>query len=117
MTPRYKTIGREHKPFIRIMIRHLFCRRHGNKKGVIPALTPGNPKDHIKIDKAFKVIRRTYLKHGYGCEYRLSSGAGVTLKGWRIRKFERDPRTKLLMAAGDIIDLRNKMPLKVSGKK
>lgn len=119
MTPRYKTKQPEErkKRVIRLAMRNLFLKRRGNKKGVIPMLTVTNLWENAKLSKAFKVVRNTYFKHGYGSKFTLTCGGDRILRGWLIRKFARDISTKRLIPAGEIIDLRNKIPLKVRNKR
>ena len=97
----------------KIALRHVLLKRKGNKKNVLPMLTTGNPIESIKVNKAFIVTQKTYFKHGYASQFSRTVGGGENLRGWRIRKVIRSKSTKRLLPVGDIIDLRNKMPINI----
>ena len=115
MVPRFKTKMPEDrdKRAAKIALRHVLLKRRGNKKCVLPMLTTGNPIESIKVNKAFIVVKKTYFKHGYASQYTRTVGGGENLRGWRIRKVIRSKSTKRLLPVGDIIDLRNKMPINI----
>lgn len=115
MVPRFKTRMPEDrdKRAAKIALRHVLLKRRGNKKEVLPMLTTGNPIESIKVNKAFIVTQKTYFKHGYASQFSRTVGGGENLRGWRIRKVIRSKSTKRLLPVGDIIDLRNKMPINI----
>ncbi len=115
MVPRYKTKMPEDrdKRAAKLAIRHVILKRRGNRKDVLPMLTTGNPVESIKVNKAFVVTQKTYIKHGYASQFSRTVGGGENLRGWRIRKVIRSTNTKRLLPVGDIIDLRNKMPIEI----
>lgn len=115
MVPRFKTRMPEDrdKRAAKIALRHVLLKRRGNKKEVLPMLTTGNPIESIKVNKAFIVVKKTYFKHGYASQYTRTVGGGENLRGWSIRKYSRDSKTKKLISVGEIIDLRNKMPINI----